>query len=499
MSTIAQGMAGLRNLKNKMNDRYHPHFHIAPPAGWMNDPNGLIYYKGQYHAFYQHHPYDENWGPMHWGHAVSDDLVHWQHLPIAIAPDQTYDCDGCFSGSAIEHNGELCLIYTGHVVKRKPTAEVEEIIEQVQCLATSKDGIHFEKKGVILEPEAGIMHFRDPKVCQQDGLFWMVLGQRTLDDIGQVRLYKSKDLKTWEFDQVLVQDIDPNVFMLECPDFFELDGKWILMFSPQGYQPKGYQYLNKFQSGCIIGQWAPNQPFKVEKAFTEMDFGHDFYAPQSFLTADNRRVMFAWMDIWESEMPSKQDYWMGSLTLPRQLRLDKTLTVRNKPVDEIKALRNLTSYQEKTNITLTKSRYLTEIPSAQCEIKLLFDRKTMLANQKSQDMAERYGIEVAATKDGKQATLIYIDEQSQRLVLDRTLSGVTLKGYRSVALPQTDLINLHIYVDNSSVEVFVNEDEYSLSTRIYPENLAEREINLFAENGTAIFKQLEVWQLNPIF
>lgn len=497
--TLAHATNALKASLEKMNPRYYPHFHIAPPAAWMNDPNGLVFYNNQYHVFYQHHPYDQHWGPMHWGHAVSDDLVHWTHLPIAIAPDQIYDRDGCFSGSAIEYNGMLCLVYTGHVVIQAASATQEEILEQVQCLATSTDGIHFEKQGVVLKPEPGIIHFRDPKVWQQDGQFWMVVGQKTLDSVGQVRLYKSSDLKNWEFDQVLVQDIDPNVFMLECPDFFELDGKWILMFSPQGYKPEGYKYRNKFQSGYIVGNWAPNQTFKIEKEFTEMDFGHDFYAPQSFLTKDKRRVIYGWMDMWESEMPSKEDFWMGSLTLPRQLRLDETSAVRNKPVEEVKLLRVENSHQQKANITLTKDRLSTKFSSDQCEIKLVIDRKQMLDNQKTQDMAERYGIEVAATEDGKQATLIYIDEQSQRIVLDRTLSGKTLKGYRTAPLPKGDLIELDIYVDSSSVEVFVNGDEYSFSSRIYPTQQDSLVIHLFSENGSAIFKQLDVWKLNPIF
>jgi beta-fructofuranosidase len=488
MSTaIDKANQAVKNLEKVMNKQYYPHFHLAPSAGWMNDPNGLIYFKGQYHAFYQHHPYDENWGPMHWGHVVSDNLVTWKRLPIAIAPDQEFDKSGCFSGSAVDNNDKLCLFYTGHIWLNGQGND--EQIEQTQCLATSKDGIHFEKQGTILTPKSGIMHFRDPKVWQQDGKWWMVVGQRTPQDVGQVLLFRSDDLKNWQFDHVLVSDIDPDVYMLECPDFFPLGDKWILMFSPQGMKAKGYQYRNRFQSGYIVGDWQPGQQFSMIKPFQEMDFGHDFYAPQSFLAADGRRLIFAWMDMWESIMPSKKDKWAGAFTLPRELILGQDNKVRNRPIKELEALREKPkSFEE---LTLTNELKNTNIESISCELNVEFDL--------TQSTAERFGLQLAATKDGKQATLLYVDLQSERIVLDRSLSGLELKGYRSVPLPKKQKLTLHIYVDASSVEVFINGDLYSFSSRIYPKLPAERTVNLFAENGNAKITNLESWQLKSIY
>ncbi|OCG19878.1 MULTISPECIES: glycoside hydrolase family 32 protein [unclassified Gilliamella] len=488
MSTaIDKANQAVKALEKVMNKQYYPHFHLAPSAGWMNDPNGLIYFNGQYHAFYQHHPYDENWGPMHWGHAVSDDLVTWRRLPIAIAPDQEFDKSGCFSGSAVDNHGELCLIYTGHLWLAGQGND--EQIRQVQCLASSKDGIHFEKQGTVLAPKNGIMHFRDPKVWQQDGKWWMVVGQRTPNDVGQVLLYCSDDLKNWIFDHVVVSDIDPDVYMLECPDFFPLGDKWILMFSPQGMKATGYQYRNRFQSGYIVGNWQPGQQFTIIKPFQEMDFGHDFYAPQSFLAADGRRIVFAWMDMWESAMPSKNDKWAGAFTLPRELTLDQDNSVRNRPIKELEALREKTeSFGE---IMLSNELKHTNIQSISCELNVEFDL--------NKSDAERFGLQLAATGDGKQATLLYVDLQSDRIILDRSLSGLELSGYRSVPLPKTDKLTLHIFIDASSVEVFVNNDLYSLTSRIYPQLPAERVINLFAENGKAKVTKLESWQLNSIY
>ena len=488
MSTaVDKANLAVKKLEKVMNKQYYPHFHLAPQSGWMNDPNGLIYFKGQYHAFYQHHPYDENWGPMHWGHAVSDDLVTWRRLPIAIAPGDDWDKNGCFSGSAVDNNGELYLIYTGHIWLAGQGND--EKISQSQCLATSKDGIHFKKHGTILVPESGIMHFRDPKVWLQDDTWWMVVGQRDTNDVGQILLYHSKDLKSWTFDHVVVSDIDPDVYMLECPDFFKLGDKWILMFSPQGMKAKGYQYRNRFQSGYIVGDWQPGKKFSIIKPFQEMDFGHDFYAPQSFLAADGRRIVFAWMDMWESSMPSKQDKWMGSFTLPRELILDNNNNVRNRPIKELIALRE--QPKSLNEIILNNELKNTNIKSISCELNVEFDL--------SQSTAERFGLQLSATKNGEQATLLYVDLQSKRIVLDRSLSGLELKGYRSVPLPKTKKLSLHVYVDASSVEVFVNDDLYSLSSRIYPKLPAERQINLFAENGSAKITQLDSWQLKSIY
>lgn len=486
-NAIDKANQAIKKLEKEMNKQYYPHFHLSPQAGWMNDPNGLVYYKGQYHAFYQHHPYNENWGPMHWGHAVSDDLITWRRLPIAIAPDHDYDKSGCFSGSAVDNNGELSLIYTGHIWLNGQGND--EHIRETQCLATSKDGINFKKHGTVLTPKEGIMHFRDPKVFKQNGKWWMVVGQRETNDVGQVLLYRSTDLKDWKFEQVLISDIDPNVYMLECPDFFPLGDKWVLMFSPQGMQAKGYQYRNRFQSGYIVGDWEPGKPFSIIKSFQEMDFGHDFYAPQSFLAADGRRIMFGWMDMWESKMPSKHDKWMGAFTLPRELILDRQNRVRNRPIKELVALRE--KPQSLTNIELNSELKNTKIESISCEINVEID----LVNSN----AERFGLQLAATPDGKQATLLYIDLQANRIILDRSLSGIDLKGYRSVPLPKTKKLTLHIFVDASSVEVFINKDLYSLSSRIYPKLPAKRLINLFAENGQAKITKLDSWQLKSIY
>lgn len=180
---LALAQSALEKLCARRGNAWYPIFHLAPPAGWMNDPNGLIYFNGRYHAFFQHHPASAYQGPMHWGHATSTDMLHWQHEPVALAPGDKYDRDGCFSGSAVDDDGVLSLIYTGHICLEDRGND--SIIREVQCLATSHDGIHFEKQGCVLTPPEGIMHFRDPKVWHEEGSWWMVIGAGTLLTMGK--------------------------------------------------------------------------------------------------------------------------------------------------------------------------------------------------------------------------------------------------------------------------------------------------------------------------
>ncbi len=230
---LARAMHALEANQASRGGRFYPQFHLAPPAGWMNDPNGLIFHNNLYHAFYQHHPFDENWGPMHWGHATSTDMVRWRHQPIALAPGDEWDRDGCFSGSAVDDNGVLSLIYTGHIWLNG--CGNDSAVRQVQCLATSQDGVHFEKQGVVLTPPEGFMHFRDPKVWQEDGCWWMVIGARDADDRGQVLLYRGASLREWRLERTLARAEPAMGYMWECPDFFAAGPRPLPYFLPAGH------------------------------------------------------------------------------------------------------------------------------------------------------------------------------------------------------------------------------------------------------------------------
>ncbi len=208
-----------------------PAFHLTPTVGWMNDPNGFSYYNGEYHLFYQYHPYSTEWGPMHWGHVKSKDLLHWQRLPAALAPDMPYDKDGCFSGSAVAlPDGRHLLVYTGVQQDRRVDGAIDQ--KQTQCLAIG-DGVNYEKWSLnpVLAgkdlPEGGsAIDFRDPRVWQEkDGTYRLIVGDRGPDGSGTVLIYRSEDGLAWNLVGQLDASHGEYGAMWECPDFFPLDGK----------------------------------------------------------------------------------------------------------------------------------------------------------------------------------------------------------------------------------------------------------------------------------
>ena len=461
-----------------------PAFHLTPRVGWMNDPNGFSYHNGEYHLFYQYHPYDTNWGPMHWGHAVSKDLLKWEYCPTALAPDESYDNFGCFSGSADTlDDGRQILMYTG--VQNTKDEDGKEIEFQTQCIAVG-DGTNFEKyeKNPVITADAlpegaSKIDFRDPKIWKEkDGTFRCVVGSRPADGSGQILLYSSKDGFSWNFEQILIQNKNRFGKMWECPDFFELDGKRVLMFSPQGMAADGFARRNLFQSGYLLGDWQPGQPFVREEAFVELDSGHDFYAPQSFLTPDGRRIVIGWLDMWESPLPEQQDGWAGMLSLPRELSLGANNRLLMRPAKEVEGLRR---DWFPWPVSSLKNQQLTMVEHCETmEVNLHWD----MANSG----AEQYGLSFG------EGLKVYVDNQMQRLVLERRYPQYGLCGTRSVPLPAGSALKLRLFFDSSSVEVFVNDGEACLSSRIYPD-ARRRELALFSWSGSAALIDGGAWNL----
>ena len=292
-------------------------FHFEPRVGWMNDPNGLVYFQGRYHAFFQHYPHSPKWGQMHWGHAVSDDLLHWEELPIALYPDKAYENDGgCFSGSAIEKDGKLYLFYTS----------VSHELKQTQSVAWSDDGIHFIKYSgnpVIRTNPFGFADFRDPKVSCIDGTYYMVVGSGN-ELSGKVFLYKSDDLLKWDFCSVLFEGPE-FAHCIECPVFFRMGDKYVLMFSKINEKERAVWFVvGDFRDGKLVNY-----------TISRPEWGPDFYAPQSFQQAE-RRIMIGWMYHWEKSAPEGCPF-AGAFSIPRELTLCDG-KIRNYPVAEVRVL-----------------------------------------------------------------------------------------------------------------------------------------------------------------
>lgn len=293
--------------------KYRCAYHVMPPIGWMNDPNGFCYAFGKYHLFFQFHPYSVEWGPMHWGHYETEDFIKWKWAGVALAPDKEYDKDGCFSGSATEKDGRMYLFYTA----------VSDGI-QTQAIAVSTDGEKFEKKGVIIDgeslPASCSRHdFRDPYVFLKDGRYYMLCGSQAVDGDGQLLLFSSNNLFDWAFSGVLRKDSKPTLGIYECPCFCALDNKHIIITSPQGYKTDDWRFENVCSSIYTVGKFNFQNGEFLPEYEDEIDGGFNFYAPQVLTSSDGRVILIAWMLPGIIESPATADGWRGTMSIPREV------------------------------------------------------------------------------------------------------------------------------------------------------------------------------------
>lgn len=441
-----------KNLEAVKIDKWRNKYHIMAPIGWINDPNGLCEFNGKYHCYYQYSPLTPMGGLKFWGHSVSNDLVNWEDKGVALYPDIDEDRDGVYSGSAFVKNDTIYFFYTGNV---KYEGEYDYILtgrEQNVILVTSKDGINFSEKRVVLKnsdfPKDMSLHVRDPKVWEEDGVYYMVLGARTTDNEGCILLYKSNNLYNWEFVSVPAGKQDNMGYMWECPDIFKLDNNDILMFSPQGIDPKGYKYNNIYQCGYAKGKFNDDKKeFKFDE-FIEIDRGFDFYAPQTFEDSKGRRIVIGWMgvpDAIEHKNPTINNFWQHQLTIPRELVL-KNNKLYQLPIDELKKLRIGNSIKE--DVDLNKGSILD-----------IFESNTFELNI---DFRESNKFEIILREDCK----LSFSDNVFKLELGKSGYG---RDMRAVEIDY--IYSIKIFSDNSSLEIFLNNGEEVFSTRIYNDSV----------------------------
>ncbi|PLR84876.1 glycoside hydrolase family 32 protein [Bacillus sp. V33-4] len=464
----------IETFKNTVNsDPHRLTYHLMPPVGLLNDPNGLIQYKGVYHVFYQWNPFDVGHGAKFWGHYTSEDLVHWREEPIALAPSEWYEKNGCYSGSAIKHGNKLILFYTGNV------KDEHDQRQTYQCMAVSRDGIHFDKKGLVIElPQGYTAHFRDPKVWKKDDMWYMILGAQTLSEQGAAVLFSSNDLNEWKHLGIIagsgMNGLSEFGYMWECPDLFELDGKDVLLVSPQGLEPEGNLFNNLFQSGYFIGSLDYAAPAFQHGTFTELDRGFDFYAPQTMLDAKGRRIMYGWMGMTDENepfQPTVDHQWIHALTLPRELKLKNDKLIQQ-PVEELQLLRN----QPVTHLDaeIHGDVAFDEIGGRSVELILNF---------------KKFEAETFKIKLRNNSTLVY-HTGSKQLILER-------KNFKDGTIEQRachldTLCKLQIFLDTSSIEIFVNDGEEVFTARYFPD--VEDESISFFSNGKVVC-DLEKWMI----
>lgn len=510
-----------------MERSYRQSYHANVPSGWANDPNGAIFYRGKAHLFYQHYPHKPEWGTMHWGHFATTDFIRWENLPIALVPDQDYEviC-GCCSGSAIEKDGKLYLLYTA----AQPDL-------QRQCMAVSDDGVRFTKNpnnpiitADMLHPEVSRMDFRDPRMFWKDGCYYLIAGARVIDlekaakasenddaeaeprpicspsfgDVsgvnpekdgwGNLILLKSRDLYQWEYVGKLLYE-QPEYSMdyyrlngvYECPDYFEQDGEEVLLSSPQNLPPVGHLYQNIHSALYMLGKLNFNTGRFDVRTIGEVDSGFDFYASQTLRMPDNRVIMIAWKEMWDRSYPTQSEGWAGTYTLPRELNVKNGQLIQT-PVREIAAYRK--NKVSRDCLTVDSQSVSAEGVSGNViEIHVTLEPGT----------ASKAGLKLF--KGGEHETLIYYDREKQALVFDRSRSGIPLRGreknvnVRYLDMDNPEAIELDCYLDVCSLEVFIDGGRHAMTGNVYPDIETDVGAEFFAEDGECRFRNLEKYDI----
>ena len=420
--------------------------HLRAPGNWINDPNGFIYYKGQYHLFYQHFPYAPRWGTMHWGHAVSSDLVHWEHLGIALFPSKDYDRNGIFSGSAMEIDGRMYLYYSG-VKYLSPQPEDIHMpqdgqFQACQALLISEDGFHFDNWGakqqiipVITDSQVGDpQNTRDPNVWREGDSYYMVLGSTCDSSVGRILFYRSDDGRSWTYAN---QYTSPELgTTLECPALVPLDDGYLFLGSPMGILADGLKYQD--QAVYARADFDPKTcAFSLRERLMFLDYGLDFYAPQSILDREGRRVLIGWMRMPKpaTNLGKERGDWSGMMSLPRVVQ------VRNGQV----------CFQVHPNVEACFTRLVSDLSP----------------------LSEHKPVRLQGTiRNGQSWNLggYQIQMGDGRIQTDRSMVFDHLEGFRLTAQsPQLaeDHCQLDVFVDENLIEIFINEGQYVLSHVVF--------------------------------
>lgn len=412
-------------------DPYRQRFHLMPPVGWMNDPNGLCFDGTFYHVFYQYGPFDPTGGVKFWGHYRSRDLLRWDSLPPMLCPDEPWNVHGVYSGSALAEDGRLYLYYTGNVLHGGAHDYTHSGREHNTALAVSSDGVTVDSNECLMHncdyPRGLTCHVRDPKVWAQNGRYYMVQGARTSDDRGEVLVFESADKRHWTHIHTITTP-EKFGYMWECPDLFELDGQWFLALSPQGVTKQGNHYQNVYSCGYfpLYGDFRGDCTLG---AFRELDFGFDFYAPQSF-SDGRRRLQLGWLGLGDIPYrnPTVSNGWQHCLTVPCELVRDGD-TLRRIPAPELTALRG------------------ERIPPDRAQV---FDLESVTRS------SGRLVIRGSAVIEWEPGLLTLTFEH-----------GGAGRDTRRADIGQVR--SLRVLADSSSLELFVNGGEAVLTARYYPE------------------------------
>lgn len=466
-------------------DPLRPQYHFLPKANWMNDPNGPIYWRGQYHMFCQYNPNAAVWGDMHWAHAISPDMVHWKHLPVALSPTPGGpDAGGCFTGTAVVYQGRVNVLYTGVRPAPEDQATIKngaQSLLETQCLATSDDP---ELKTwiktpepVIAAPPAGleVNGFRDPSPWRQGDWWYTVLGAGIANRGGAVLLYRSKDLRKWEFLHILAQRDPSNANPIdpwevwECPDFFTLGDRQVLIYSTLG---KSYWHSGKFDPDTML--FHPDQS-------GILDYG-SFYAPKTQLDKAGNRILWGWVQESRPVEQYKVAGWAGMMSLPRVLTLAPDGRLRLQVAAEVNALRQDEQKLQITSDEQANQQNLSAMKLNQCcgEIQWTAHRAS-----------ESYELSLAGSADDGSTWLRVKYDPAHRDQVFIDGRPIPLSG------DESEPLECRLHVDGSVIELVVNQ-QIAWTKRFYYAGNAPQDLRMKWQGGTTNIAQLSIWPLTPI-
>ena len=462
-------------IKKSYTEPYRPQFHFSPPAKWMNDPNGLVYYNGNYHLFYQYYPDGIVWGPMHWGHAVSTDLLHWNNLPIALYPDKL---GWIFSGSIIidKNNtagfGENAMIalFTYHNDEISKSGKKNTESQGIAySLDEGKTWTKYKENPVL--NNSGEQDFRDPKVFWNELLKKWTMVMAAGD---KIKIWSSANLKQWQFESDFKPTNDiKDLGVWECPDLFPIkassgETKWVMIVNHGDKAPNGGSGTRYF-----IGDFDGKTFVNTQNSFW-MDGGTDFYAATSYANVpDNKRIILGWMSNWQYATKVPTEVWRNAMTLPRELQLDKDKNgyfLRQKMITSYDSLLKPLFQQEKVISPFEK----TNIDLSQTEVSFGVEKPTDIIVSFSNSKGEVFSITIF----------------NNQLITDRRSSGNVafsdIFALKAQVMPLKDKItSLQLIIDKSSVEILLNNGKYSMTNLMFPTE-DYTNLNIITKDNTSI-------------
>ncbi|MGE0019272.1 MAG: glycoside hydrolase family 32 protein [Draconibacterium sp.] len=493
-------------VAGKFTEKYRPQIHFSPEANWMNDPNGMVYYDGEYHLFYQYYPDSTIWGPMHWGHAVSTDLIHWEELPIALYPDSL---GWIFSGSAVidwenttgfgtRENPPMVAIFTYHNRQLEQTGSNQF---QYQGIAFSIDKgrtwTKFEKNPVL--PNPGIRDFRDPKVIWHKESEKWIMALAVLD---HVNFYSSPNLIDWTLESEFGAEIGAHGGVWECPDLFPLqiegtdETKWVLLVSINPGGPNGGSATQYF-----VGDFDGHIFERHGEKTKWLDYGKDNYAGVTWSDIpeeDGRRILIGWMNNWQYANQIPTSIWRGACTIPRSLKLVEIyedFLLLTHPVEEYNQLKG--KEKKLAGTTISGEFEIKEKQELPIELNITFNTK----NSTQLTFAEKFGAILSNSKNEK--LVIGYDNLNKLFFIDRTNAGWDnpSKDFAQVQfapyINNDPTLDMKLIIDKSSVELFAKGGLIVMTNQFFPtEEFAQ--VNLFTEKGNIELLEGSVTKLSGI-